>query len=98
MVLGTPWLASLGRVTWDFTSMEQLYFHNGRLHTFCVALRRQTPTMVLSLSTPQPMVHDAQTSPPHPPRNVMNRSQRACLPNALDFIDDPNTIIFMHIR
>jgi hypothetical protein len=28
----------------------------------------------------------------------MNRSQRACHPNALNFIDDPDTIIFTHIQ
>jgi hypothetical protein len=28
----------------------------------------------------------------------MNKSKRAHLPNTLDFIDDPDTIIFTHIR
>jgi hypothetical protein len=74
VVLGTPWLASLGRVTWDFTSMELLYFRNGYLHINCAALRRQTPTTVLTLPAPHPMLCDAWTSPPHSPHNVMNRS------------------------
>lgn len=30
-------LASLERVTWDFTNMEILYFHNGHLRIFHVA-------------------------------------------------------------
>jgi hypothetical protein len=29
---------------------------------------------------------------------MVNRSQRAHLPIALDFIDDPDDIIFQHIR
>jgi hypothetical protein len=52
VVLGTPWLASLGHVTWNFTSMELLYFRNGRLHTFRAPLRRQTPMTVLALPVP----------------------------------------------
>jgi hypothetical protein len=74
VVLGTPWLESLGCVTWDFTSMELLYFRNECPHTFHAALCHQTPTTVLPLPVPQPMVRDARTSPSHPPRNVMNRS------------------------
>jgi hypothetical protein len=54
--------------------MELLYFCNERPHMFRVSLRHQMPTMVLALPAPQPMVRDARTSPPHPPRNVMNRS------------------------
>jgi hypothetical protein len=74
VVLGTPWLASLGRVVFDFTDMELQYIRNGRKHTFHATLRRQAPTTVLALPAPPPMVHAAQTSPPLPPSNVMNRS------------------------
>jgi hypothetical protein len=77
VVLGTPWLASLGHVVFDFTDMELQYICNGRKHTFHATLCRQAPTIVLALSAPPPMVRVAQTSPPLPPRNVMNRSQRA---------------------
>jgi hypothetical protein len=34
IILGTPWLASLGHVTWDFTTMQLQYVRNGRLFTF----------------------------------------------------------------
>jgi hypothetical protein len=30
VVLGTPWLASLGRLTWDFTTMDLQYHDRGR--------------------------------------------------------------------
>ena len=33
IILSTPWLASLGRLTWDFTTMLQ-YVRNGSLFTF----------------------------------------------------------------
>jgi hypothetical protein len=67
VVLGTPWLASLGRVTWDFTDMEMLYFHDGRPHTFHVAHHRQVPTPVWALTAPPPMVCASDPSPPpHP--------------------------------
>lgn len=52
---------------------------------------------MLALSVPSPMVCEAWTSPPSP-CNVMNRSQRAPLPNALDHIDNPDDIIFTHMR
>jgi hypothetical protein len=75
VVLGTPWLASLGRVTWDFTDMEMLYFRDGRPHTFHAAHHRQVPTLVRALSALPPVVRTPDPSPPpHPPRHPMNRS------------------------
>jgi hypothetical protein len=64
VILGTPWLASLGRVVFDFTDMELQYVRNGRKHTFHATLRRQAPTTVLALPVPPTMVRAAQTSPP----------------------------------
>ena len=37
IVLGTPWLAGLGRVHWDFTNMELQYFSNGHPTNFTTA-------------------------------------------------------------
>ena len=34
IILGTPWLASLGRLTWDFTTTQLQYVRNERLFTF----------------------------------------------------------------
>jgi hypothetical protein len=49
IILGTPWLATLGRVTWDFTDMELRYLRNGRYHILHPVQRRQTSTTVQPL-------------------------------------------------
>ena len=54
IILGTPWLASLGCLTWDFTRMELQYFHNGHPITFTMAQQRRPPSTVLALPTPPP--------------------------------------------
>jgi hypothetical protein len=37
IILGTPWLAGLGRLTWDFTTVRLQYICNGRPFTFTTA-------------------------------------------------------------
>jgi hypothetical protein len=91
VILGTPWLASLGSVVWDFTNMELQYVCNRRPHIFHAPLRRQVSTTVLALPAPLPIVRAGRTSPPPRPRNVMNRAHRARLPNALDPLMTPTT-------
>ena len=34
IILGTPWLAGLGCLTWDFSTMELQYIRNGYPITF----------------------------------------------------------------
>jgi predicted aspartyl protease len=34
IILGTPWLAGLRRLTWDFSTMELQYYRNGQPITF----------------------------------------------------------------
>ena len=98
VMLSMPWLTSLGCITWDFTTMELLYFRNGhpyRLHTMP---RRQAPTTILALPTHQPMLRISWTSTTHVPHTVMNRAQCAHLPNALDNIDNLGDIIFTYMH
>ena len=98
VVLGMPWLISLGHVMWDFTTMELLYFRNGCPNMLCTTPHCQVHTTVLALSAPQPMTHTTWTSTPHLPHTMINRSQRARLPNVVDHIDNPNNIIFTKMR
>ena len=51
IILGTPWLASLGRLTWDFTTMQLQYVRNGRLFTFTTVQRQHTLATVLTPAT-----------------------------------------------
>jgi hypothetical protein len=47
-----PWLANFERITWDFISMEMLYFYNRHPNTFYGSLCHQVLIMVLALLAP----------------------------------------------
>jgi hypothetical protein len=55
VILGTPWLARLGCLTWDFTTMELQYHDHGRPVTFASLRPQRRPTMVLALPAPAPI-------------------------------------------
>lgn len=46
IILGTPWLASLGRVTWDFSTMEFEYHRNRHPTSFTIVRPRRAMATV----------------------------------------------------
>ena len=55
IILGTPWLAGLGCLTWDFSTMELQYFHNGHPITFTIVQPRHAPAIIHALPAPPPI-------------------------------------------
>jgi hypothetical protein len=98
VVLGMPWLTRLGCVAWDVNAMELLYYHNGRANIFRAAPRHQASSTMLALPAPQPMVHLAWSSSTHVPQIVINRSQHARYPTALDNVNNMDDVIFNCMR
>lgn len=96
VILGAPWLASLGRITWDFSNLELRYTSNGWLHTLTAIRQHRVQSTVQALPAPPPMVQT--NSENRSTDNPMNRSNRARLPNATDFIKNSEAAIFSHIR
>nr|AWA44959.1 hypothetical protein LOC101753448 [Saccharum spontaneum] len=96
VILSTPWLAGLVRVTWDFATMQLQHIRNGHPVTFTTACPQQAKLTVLALPAP-PSIRQAREMAPPPPRNILSKASRACLPNALDFIDSSD-IIFEHLH
>jgi hypothetical protein len=78
--------------------MELQHFCNSHPITFTTVQPRHAPATVCSLPAP-PLVRRAtqEATPLSPPRNILNRANRAQCPNALDYIDTTN-IIFEHLR
>ena len=74
IILSTPWLASLGRLTWDFTTMQLQYVRNGRLFTFTTVQRRHTPATVLALLAPPPIERATRATTLPPPGNMLSRA------------------------
>jgi hypothetical protein len=93
IVLGTPWLASLGCPTWDFTTMEFQYFHNSHLITFTMAQQRRPPSTVLALPAPPPMRRARREAILSLPCDIMNRANHLRRPNALDHVDADNFVL-----
>jgi hypothetical protein len=98
IILGTPWFAGLGRLTWDFSAMELQHFRNSHPITFTTVHPRHAPATIRALPAP-PLIKRAtqEAMSLSPPRNILNRANRARRPNALDYIDTTN-IIFEHLR
>jgi hypothetical protein len=66
--LGTPWLADLGGLTWDFSTMELQNYRNRRPISFTIILPRRSPWTVLTLpARVQPAPPPAQQSTAPPP-------------------------------
>jgi hypothetical protein len=97
IILGLPWLTILGHVTWDFTTMELLYFCNGHPYILNIVPRQQAPTTNLALIAHQLGVHIAWSSTTHIPHPVTNRSQHVRLPNSLNNINIPDNIILTYM-
>ena len=95
VILGTPWLAGLGRLTWDFSTMELQYINNSHPITFTTMQTRCTPATVHALPVPPPICR-VQEEAPLPPHNILSRASQACHPNAPDYIDTTN-VIFEHL-
>jgi hypothetical protein len=96
IVLGTPWLASLGRLTGVFTTMELHYYRNRHPIAFTNIKPRRTPATVLALPVSPPIRRAPRAPPPSMPHDIMNRSRAGRL-NALDHVDTANSI-FASIR
>jgi hypothetical protein len=92
IVLGTPWLASLGCLTEVFTTMELHCYHNGHPITFTNFKPRRTPATVFAPPVPPPVRRAPRAAPPSPPRDIMNRASRAGCLNALDHVDTTSSI------
>jgi hypothetical protein len=97
IILGTPWLTNLGRLTWDFSTMELQYIRNGHHITFMTIQLRHAMATVRALPAPPPIWLATQEGAPPPPRNILNRANRARRPNTLDYIDTTN-VIFEHLH
>ena len=97
IILGLPWLTILGHVTWDFTTMELLYFCNEHPYILNIVPRQQAPTTNLALIAHQLGVHIAWSSTTHIPHPVTNRSQHVRLPNSLNNINIPDNIILTYM-
>jgi hypothetical protein len=55
IIMGMPWLADLGQLTWDFTTMEPQYYRDRRPISFTTVLPRHTPQTILALPVPPPI-------------------------------------------
>jgi hypothetical protein len=99
VVLGTPWLASLGRLTWDFT-MELQYHERGRPITLTSLRPQCRPTTVLALPAPGAIRRaDRQhQATPSPPRGIALRASRSRHPNALDHFGSISVPVFTELR
>jgi hypothetical protein len=97
IILSTPWLAGLGRMTWDFSTMELQYYRNGHPITFTTVLPQCAPPTVLALPAPPPIRSAPREAPPSPPRDIMNRASRSRRPNTLDQFNTTN-VVFDHLR
>lgn len=88
VILGTPWLASLGCLTWDFATMEFSYYRPGRLLHFTTARPRCSTPTVIALPPPTPLQRATREAAPSPPHEVTLRATRSRRPTAFDRIDD----------
>lgn len=55
IILGTLGWVDLGRLTWDFTTMEVQYYYDRRPISFTTVLPQHTPQIVLTLPAPPPV-------------------------------------------
>lgn len=62
VILGAPWLAGLGRITWDFMDLELHYIKNGRSHTLLAQCQHRTQPSMRALLAPPPMVHASNST------------------------------------
>lgn len=86
IILGMPWLVSQGRLTWDFTTMELLYYNIDHPITFTTMGPQHRLTMVLALlpHTPIQRATREHQAPPSPPRDIIFCASRSRCPTDLD--------------
>jgi hypothetical protein len=100
VILGTPWLARLGCLTWDLTTMELQYHDHGCPVTFASLRPQRRLTMVLALPAPAPIRRAAREhqAPSSPPCNITLRASRSKRPNALDQFSSICVPVFTELR
>lgn len=91
IILGTPWLASLGRLTWDFT-MEFEYYRNGNPTSFTTIRPRWTSATVRALLAPPPIQRVPQEAATSPPRDVMMPASHSRYATALNQVNATDAV------